>query len=64
MYSQPTYSMAVNGTAATSVNVTMNTGTVYTNPSGSQWYSANTSIATVNSSTGVVTGVVAWERRD
>lgn len=57
VFSQPVYSAAVNGTVGTSANVTMNTGQVYTNPSGSQWHTTNTSIATVGTTTEILTGV-------
>ena len=50
------YAMAIGGTRAAQAQVTWNTGGVYTNPSGNTWSTASNTIATVNSSSGVLTG--------
>jgi hypothetical protein len=49
------YAEAVGGTAQAQVQVTWNSGDVYTNPSGTVFTSSNSSIATINSS-GWITG--------
>jgi hypothetical protein len=50
------YTVAVAGTRAAQVQVTWNTGSVYTNPSGTNWATASSAIATVSSS-GTLLGV-------
>jgi hypothetical protein len=49
------YAEAVAGTAQSQMQVTWNTGNVYTNPSGTNWSISNSSIATINTS-GMMTG--------
>jgi hypothetical protein len=49
------YAMPVAGTQAAQARVTWNTGSVYTNPSGTTWSTASSSIASVSSS-GTLTG--------
>ncbi len=49
------YAMPVQGTQSAQFQITWNSGTVYTNPSGTSWYMQNTTIATVNSG-GTITG--------
>jgi hypothetical protein len=49
------YAMPVQGSQNAQFQITWNSGTVYTNPSGTTWHMQNTTIATVNG-TGTITG--------
>ena len=55
-YQSSPIQLAVKGSNAATVQLTMNTGSVTNNPSGGTWYTSNAAVATVNSS-GVHTGV-------
>jgi hypothetical protein len=52
------YLTSAQSTIQAIAQLTMNTGTITTNPSNAQWHTGNTAVATVNSS-GLVTGVAA-----
>jgi hypothetical protein len=54
------YAVLVSGTQQAQTQVTWNTGSVYTNPSGTSWSTASSSIATV-SSVGTLTGQAAGQ---
>jgi hypothetical protein len=55
------YIMNVLGSAQAQAQATFNTGSVYTNPSGTTWSIAESSIATVGANTGVLTGQSAGQ---
>jgi len=47
-FNPTSYAMPVAGSQNAQFQITWNSGTVYTNPSGTSWHIQNSSIATVN----------------
>ncbi|HMH13151.1 MAG TPA: hypothetical protein VK578_08595 [Edaphobacter sp.] len=54
-FNPTSYAMPVQGIQNAQFQITWNSGTVYTNPSGTSWHIQNSSIATINSG-GTITG--------
>ena len=55
-FSPASYAMAVGGNQNGQFQITWNGGSIVTNPSGTSWLPQNSSIATVGSSSGIITG--------